>query len=150
MNFSRVLALFALMVVLFISVVIGSPAAFAQPLVNDNPISWVIDTPFTGAKGDAIPLREGQHDKTTDPRFVVDGFGVRHINDAHGAVPPPEVIDDVLRHGSCNSVIPGRFTCKTAEATVIFSTNVDPRSGDGIPFGIISAFFNAPNPGCGC
>lgn len=146
----RVLTLFTFMAVLLIGVAAGSPAAFAQPLINNNPIDWTIDTPFTGSLGDAIPLRVGQHDDNEDPRFTVDGFGVRHIQDAHGAVPPPEVIDDVLQHGSCNSVIPGRFTCKTDEATVIFNTDVDPRSGDDIPFGIISAFFNAPDPGCGC
>lgn len=150
MKFSRrLLAVFALTAALLISVVVGSSVAFAQ-LVNKNPIDWTVDTPFIGALGDDIPLRVGQHDDTNDPRFVVDGFGVRHIQDAHGAVPPPEAIDSVLQNGTCNSVIPGRFTCKTEEATIIFSTTVDDRSGDGLPFGIVSAFFNAPDPGCEC
>jgi len=150
MNFSRRLfAVFALVVSLLIAVPAGTPVAFAQ-LTNENPIDWTIDTPFIGSFGDSIPLRVGQYDDTNDPRFTVYGFGVRHIQDAHGAVPPPEVIDNVLQNGTCSSVIPERFTCKTDEATVIFSRNVDIRSGDGLPFGIISAFFNAPDPGCRC
>lgn len=146
MKFSRrLLAVFALAAAILIGVAVGSPVAFAQ-LVNENPIDWTVDTPFVGALGDNIPLRVGQHDDTNDPRFLVDGFGVRHIKDAHGAVPPPEVIDSVLRKGTCESVIPGRFTCTTDEATVVFSTTVDDRSGDSLPFGIVTAFFNAPDP----
>lgn len=104
---------------------------------------------FVGTFGDSIPLRVGQHDDT-NRRFIVDGFGIRHITDAHGAVPPPDVIERALHQGTCVSRAPGRFSCTDDEATVALATNVDSRSGDGLPFGIITAFFNAPDPRCGC
>jgi len=79
----------------------GAQAASApadNPGVNTEPIDWTIDTPFIGRFGEMIPLRVGQHD---DKINKADGFGRRHVIDAHGAVPPPEVIADVLLFGDC-------------------------------------------------
>lgn len=87
----------------------------------------------------------GKADFAEIPGLVFPGFGERHIIDGHGVVPSDEVIDDVLQNGSCSSKAPERFVCTLDEAEVVFLRDVDPRSGDGLPVGILSAYFRAPN-----
>ena len=107
---------------------------------NTNPVDWTVRGTFAQMK---IPLRVGQHDSPDGP-----GFGERHIVDGHGVVPPYDVMGEVMDIANCTSVgsFTNRFICKNDEVTVIFTTNVDERSGDGRPLGIITAFFNAPSP----
>jgi hypothetical protein len=129
----------------FLALVAQSGAGAAERTIrNTNPIDWTIVTPFRGALGDDLPLRVGQDDLWL-AGIPFAGFGERHIVQAHGAVPSAEVIDDVLQNGECVSPQFGRFICTLDEAEVVFVREIDPRSGDGLPLGIVSAYFKAPN-----
>ena len=130
---------------LIVALVARPGVAVAEPaIINTNPIDWSIVTPFRGALGDDIPLRVGQSDYKEIPGLILPGFGERHILAAHGDVPSIELIDEVLQDGECASKTFERFTCTLDEAEVVFLRVVDPRSGDGLPVGIISAYFKAP------
>lgn len=122
------------------SAVITAPPAHAQ---NPNAIDWTVRVSFPDLLGVQIPLRVGQNDLPDG----TPGFGERHIIDAHGTVPPPELIGEAVG-GDCltQPPEPSRILCETDEVTVIYSIASDARSGDDLPFGIITAFFNAPPP----
>jgi len=76
----------ALVAVLLVGAAI--PAASAQESRdNPNPIDWTVQIPFTGALGDDIPLLVGQSDFRA-VGLTLNGFGARHIVDAHGVLPP--------------------------------------------------------------
>jgi hypothetical protein len=145
MSRSTCFAATALVSLLFVLVAQSSATAAEPAIENTNPIDWTIVTPFVGALGDDIPLRVGQADYTDIPGFILPGFGERHIIDGHGEVPPIDVIDEVLQDGTCASPKLGRFICTLDEAEVVFVRDVDARSDDDLPVGIISAYFRAPH-----
>jgi hypothetical protein len=144
MSRRTVLVLGALLSLLILMSAPVAAVAAERAEVNRNPTDWTIVTTFVGALGDDIPLRVGKADFRGVPGLIFPGFGERHILEAHGAVPPDEVIDDVLQNGTCVSEVFERFRCRTDEAEVAFVREVNPDSGDDLPVGIVSAFFRAP------
>jgi len=129
--------------------ILGMFTLFSTPAVAEtarltgspNPIDWTITDSFaTQVFDDFIPLRVGQHDFHNQ-----NGFGVRHIIDGHGAVPPRPQISSALAVGACAFQSPNdTWVCNDGETTVVFTTRVDSRSPDHRPVGIITAFE------CGC
>ncbi|GAB2986903.1 hypothetical protein GCM10023080_060450 [Streptomyces pseudoechinosporeus] len=129
-----------------------APATASADPGDPNPhmIDWTVVDTFQGVAGNDIPLREGQIDCTasTEPPCdpPVDGFGRRHIQE-HGVVPDHEDIQETVGTGGyCVPAPDDRVICTNTEASlvVVYATHNDPRSGDGRPFGIITAYFFLP------
>jgi hypothetical protein len=127
---------------------LAPPAGATDVGAFAEPIDWTQVHWFVNHQGDGFPLRVGQHDD--GPR---DGFGERHIIDGHGAVPDYEDIQEaVVEPGACwYTFLDERWRCHSAESLVFvaYSTQVDDRSGDGEPFGIITAYYMLPPATCG-
>jgi PKD domain-containing protein len=124
---------------------------------NSKPIDWTVVENYFGPFGNDVPLRQGQHDDgPEDP-----GFGRDHIIDAHGFVPPFIDIQQTIAVPAYCTTTVNRVVCDNPDIqlVVVFATQVDSRSGDGRPFGIITAFYYLPclaanataaaAPGCG-
>ncbi|WP_435212711.1 choice-of-anchor P family protein [Streptomyces sp. bgisy034] len=76
----------------------------------------------------------------------MDGFGRRHILE-HGVVPDHEDIQETVgTEGFCVPAPDNRVICTNTDASlvVVYVTHNDPRSGDGRPFGIITAYYFLP------
>jgi hypothetical protein len=114
---------------------------------NPNMIDWTVVDTFRGTAGNDIPLREGQSDcKTPQCNPPVDGFGRRHILE-HGVVPDHDDIQETVgTEGFCVPAPDNRVICTNTDASlvVVYVTHNDPRSGDGRPFGIITAYYFLP------
>jgi hypothetical protein len=131
----------------FLGVLAPATSAHAAP-DNPNPIDWRVYRSYLGAAMNDVPLRYGQADFVADNGEVIDGFGKLHI-EQHGPVPPDFDIQETI--GNAENCVPGpdaRVRCFNDETLlfVVYSPVVDPRSGDGRPFGIITAFYQLP--GC--
>ncbi|MFH8465948.1 choice-of-anchor P family protein [Streptomyces sp. NPDC017991] len=138
-------AVLALLLSLF-GVLLAPAAASADPGdPNPNMIDWTVVDTFQGALGNDVPLREGQVDYPQG-NPPVDGFGRRHIL-AHGVVPDHEDIQETVGTGGyCVPAPDNRVICTNTEISlvVVYATHRDSRSGDGRPFGIITAYFFLP------
>ncbi|WP_251410500.1 choice-of-anchor P family protein [Streptomyces meridianus] len=126
-----------------IAAMLAPTAAYADPGdPNPNIINWNVFDDFTGPAGNDIPLRYGQHDHPDQ-----DGFGKYHIEDGHGMVPDHEDIQETVgTSGYCVPAPDDRVICTNTEFSlvVVYATHVDARSGDGRPFGIITAYYFLP------
>jgi hypothetical protein len=111
------------------------------------PVNWTVIHTFKGKQGDDIPLRIGQADYKDKSGSTVDGFGMCHILAGHGsALAPPEGVQYALQEGECDPVPgkPGRIACFFEGILVVYSTTIDPRSGDGRYFGIVTVYYGRP------
>ncbi|MGD1223577.1 choice-of-anchor P family protein [Streptomyces krungchingensis] len=136
-------------------VLLGLLAALVAPATaradpgdpNPNMIDWTVVDSFRGTAGNDIPLREGQSDcKAPQCNPPVDGFGRRHILE-HGVVPDHDDIQETVgTEGFCVPAPDNRVICTNTDASlvVVYVTHNDPRSGDGRPFGIITAYYFLP------
>lgn len=133
----RIRALLTLMAALLLLSLMPAVAASAD--VNPNPIRWEVFRTYYRAGAD-VPLRYGQNDAGP-----IDGFGTRHIEDGHGEQDWDylgTLIQQALDSGSC-STSGTTVSCHygaTYETILIYSTRVDPDSGDGRPVGVITAY----------
>jgi hypothetical protein len=111
--------------------------------INSNPVDWsIIMSNFTTKQGQVVPFRMGQEDMPNGEA----GFGYRHIEKVHG-FPPLPMIQEALHEGKCVSPTLGRWTCTSDEVEMGYNMNVDPRSGDNLPVGIMTVYYKAP---CAC
>ncbi|MDI3390197.1 choice-of-anchor P family protein [Streptomyces sp. B-S-A8] len=139
---TRLAALALLLLASLLGALAGPGAAHANPGdPNPNPIDWRVYDSFTGTLGNDIPLRYGQSDHPDR-----DGFGLRHIQE-HGVVPDHEEIQETV--GAASYCVPApddRVVCTNTELSliVVYATHNDARSGDGRPFGIITAYYFLP------
>jgi hypothetical protein len=125
----------------------GQSSSAGVGTYNDNPIDWTVVDWFVNHQGAGFPLRVGQHDDGTD-----DGFGERHIIDGHGFVPPYEdILAAVSVPGHCQyNYWDQRWRCQDPESLlfVVYTLQIDDRSGDDLPFGIITAYYVLPPIEC--
>ncbi|MCD0445832.1 Ig-like domain-containing protein [Glycomyces sp. A-F 0318] len=146
---------FAALATLFAAPATAAPApappsgtADVGTFANDNPIDWTQVEWFINYQGDGFPLRVGQHDDSAS-----DGFGERHIIDGHGAVPAYEDIQEAVADPTAcwYTVLDERWRCYSGESLVfvVYTTQIDDRSGDSEPFGIITAYYKLPPGTCG-
>ena len=123
------------------------------PALAEKPIDWRVYDSYVGHLGNDVPLRYGRSDKDApDGR----GFGKLHIEqdgDGHGPLPPRWELEETI--GSPEGCHPhpmevGRIECENDETllVVIYSMAIDPRSNDGRPFGVITAFRKPPELPC--
>jgi hypothetical protein len=123
---------------------LGPGQTLLPAAVNPNPIRWTVFKTLYGKHGEDIPLRYGQHDAGP-----IDGFGTRHIEDGHELwggdwTDTANMIEHVIQSGACTTS-GTKVTCRISGAysfTVVYATHVDPRSGDGRPFGVITFYWS--------
>lgn len=107
-----------------------------------NPIDWSIIAEILHGKQGVIPFRMGQADMPNG----APGFGYRHVQKIH-AFPGMILIQEALTSGKCDQQFMDRRTCTSDEVVVVYDTMVDPRSKDGKPVGLVTAYYKAP---CAC
>jgi hypothetical protein len=146
-------AAFLAVALVMTSLAVSTPALADH---NPSPIDWTILDTYYDQWGRDMPLRIGQEDlSTVEGVKVKDGFGKLHIEQGHDAgVPPYEDIQDTIasrdycRDGYLDIDDHYKYRCFNPQTTlfVVYSPDVDPRSGDDIPVGIITAFYTGiPN-----
>lgn len=141
---------------LLLSLIVPAGTSYADdpPIVNLNKIDWTVETVFFDQHGEDLPLRTGQHDFITSKGQRVNGFGSRHIEDRHTVVPPSFLIQETVQNPEFCSLPSAdrRIRCLNTDVNpplmVVYTTSRDPRSGDDLPFGIITAFFPPPQLPC--
>lgn len=141
-----------------LALMLGVPAAASTPssepasstdvgALNSNPIDWTVTDWYVNYQGVGFPMRVGQHDDGGD-----DGFGRDHIIDGHGFVPPYEDILAAVSVASHCLYNPWdqRWRCQDPESLlfVVYTLQIDERSGDDLPFGIITAYYVLPPITC--
>jgi hypothetical protein len=133
----RVAVVAATVLLTFIS---ASSAPPASATVNPHPTDWRVVTTFLGRNGEDVPLRVGRRDAGP-----FKGFGVVHIEEAHGRIPSHGYIEQALTEGKCRFSL-GRTECTVKVnpyqlVFVAFTERVDPTCPDGRPVGVITAYY---------
>ncbi|MEW2145315.1 hypothetical protein AB0869_21140, partial [Micromonospora vinacea] len=132
----------ALVAIAALLVTIAGLATPAFASHNPNPIDWTVFQHYFGHWGNDVPLRIGQHDLGE-----VAGFGKDHIMDKHNILPPAYDIQQTIADDKlCNARDDQRIECYNDKTLlrVVYSPNLDTRSGDSLAFGIITAFYTMP------
>ena len=109
---------------------------------NTNPVDWTVIADILNSKQGKVPFRKGQADMPDG----TPGFGYEHVKAAH-AFPGMGLIQQALTGGECTQEYLGRWKCTSNEVEVVYDVTVDPSSRDGLPVGLITAYYKTP---CEC